>query len=287
MAIRVGLFGFGKTGKIVAGEIIQDAKCTLEWVVRGSRANAGEFASDLLGFKKDEGRIFAAEDVDPRTFFADNPVDVIIDFAGPLAVKAYAAMERCSAKIVSAVSKYTPEDLALLNDLGRRTAVLYSPNITVGINFLIVVSKILQSIAPHADIEVVEEHFRNKKDVSGTALKIADELGLDRQQHVNSIRVGGIVGRHEVIFGMPNQTIRLVHESINRAAFGQGAIFAAKWLVGQKPGLYTMDGVIRQRFASHLLAAEPSPSARAAISDSEAEAFTPKTRSDVDNIWFV
>ncbi len=61
-------------------------------------------------------------------------------------------------------------------------------------------------------------------------MKIADILGLDKARHVNSIRVGGIVGKHEIIFGLPNQTIRLVHESISKAAFGQGAIFAAKWL---------------------------------------------------------
>ncbi|NCC49039.1 MAG: hypothetical protein EOM13_08300, partial [Clostridia bacterium] len=85
---------------------------------------------------------------------------------------------------------------------------------SIGINFLIEASKVLQKIAPQADIEIIEEHFREKKDVSGTALRIAHDLGLDKQKHVNSIRVGGIVGRHEVVFGLPNQTIRLVHESI-------------------------------------------------------------------------
>ena len=121
---------------------------------------------------------------------------------------------------------------------------MYSPNITLGINFLIEVSKVLQRIAPNADIEIIEEHFKEKKDVSGTALRIAEDLGLDVDKHVNSIRVGGIVGKHEVVFGLPNQTIRIVHESINRAAFGQGAIFAAKWLMGKKPGVYTMEDAV-------------------------------------------
>jgi 4-hydroxy-tetrahydrodipicolinate reductase len=133
-----------------------------------------------------------------------------------------------------------------LNELSQYTAVLYSPNITLGINFLIEASKLLKRIVPNADIEIIEEHFKGKKGVSGTALRIAEDLGLDKQIHVNSIRVGGIVGRHEVVFGLPNQTIRLVHESINRSAFGQGAIYAAKWIMGKDSGMYSMEEAISQ-----------------------------------------
>ena len=171
----------------------------------------------------------------------ENPVDVIIDFSDSGSVCEYRCAVKYGARIVSAISNYRAEDLEHLRELSLQTAVLYSPNITLGINFLIAASKVLQKIAPHADIEIIEEHFRNKKDVSGTALRIADDLGLDRNKHVNSVRVGGIVGKHEVIFGLPNQTIRLVHESLNRAAFGQGAIFAAKWLMGKDKGLYNME----------------------------------------------
>jgi 4-hydroxy-tetrahydrodipicolinate reductase len=113
-------------------------------------------------------------------------------------------------------------------------------------------SQILQGIAPHADVEIVEEHFRGKKEESGTALKIADILGLDKARHVNSIRVGGIVGKHEIIFGLPNQTIRLVHESISKAAFGQGAIFAAKWLIAAPAGMYSMENIIVDMFKRNI-----------------------------------
>ena len=109
-------------------------------------------------------------------------------------------------------------------------------------------SKMLKEVIPHADIEVVEEHFRAKKDISGTALKLARQLELDPESHVNSIRVGGIVGKHEVIFGLPHQTIRLVHESISRSAFGTGAIFAGKWVVQKDPGLYSMEDALQERF---------------------------------------
>ncbi|WP_222102846.1 4-hydroxy-tetrahydrodipicolinate reductase [Lysinibacillus sp. BW-2-10] len=239
--IKIGLFGFGKTGSVVASEIIKDPECKLKWVMRASSQNKGEYASKLLGFNHLEGEILHMEDVDFDQFYKENQVDVIIDFSSSCAVNEYQNAVKYGSKIVSAISNYDEVNIEHLKKLSRQTAVLYSPNITVGINFLMEASRLLQKIAPNADIEIIEEHFRGKKDVSGTALRIAEELGLDKSQHVNSIRVGGIVGKHEVVFGLPNQTIRIIHESHNRAAFGQGAIYAAKWIMGKKKGIYSME----------------------------------------------
>lgn len=241
MGITVGLFGFGKTGSVVGKEIIESPDCELKWVVRKTTKNEGSFASHILGFKHDEGKIYSASNADLDLLYRDNKVDVIIDFSASGSVGEYAGATKVGTRIVSAISNYDPEDLTHLKALGTETAVLYSPNITLGINFLIAASKVLQKIAPQADIEIVEEHFRDKKDVSGTALRIAEDLNLDKDNCVNSVRVGGIIGRHEVIFGLPHQTIRLIHESLSRAAFGQGAIYAAKWLMKKKKGIYTME----------------------------------------------
>ena len=104
-------------------------------------------------------------------------------------------------------------------------------------------SKILKLIAPYTDIEVIEEHFNAKKQVSGTAKVIARSLGL-QEETIKSIRAGGIVGRHEVIFGFPYQTVRLVHESIAREALGNGALFAAMNIMNQPNGLYAMEDLL-------------------------------------------
>ena len=241
--IRVGLFGFGKTGKLVAGEFIKDDRFDLKWVVKRTKKRGESFASRLLGYETKTGAIHAVDQLEPR-FFAKNPVDVLVDFSSAQGYRGYAAAPAAGVRIITAISKYAPEDLAALKAMAKKTAVLVSPNITLGINFLLVASQVLQKIAPHADVEIIEEHFRDKQEVSGTALKLAQALGLEKSKHVNSIRVGGIVGKHEIVFGLPNQTIRLVHESISRAAFGQGAIFAAKWLVDKGPGLYTMEQIV-------------------------------------------
>ena len=249
--IRVGLFGFGKTGKLVAGEFIKDDRFDLKWVVKRTKKRGESYASRLLGYETKMGAIRAVDQLDPR-FFEKNPVDVLVDFSSAQGYRGYAAAADAGVRIITAISKYEPEDLAALRALARKTAVLVSPNITLGINFLLVASQVLQKIAPHADIEIVEEHFRQKPETSGTALKIAEVLGLEKTKHVNSIRVGGIVGRHEVVFGLPNQTIRLVHESINRAAFGQGAIFGALWLVDKGPGLYTMEQIVADKMGRNI-----------------------------------
>ncbi len=257
MKISFGLFGFGKTGYFVAQEIIKDKDCDLKWVLRKSKKHEGEYAGRLLGFNTEDGLIRSVDSIDKSTFFRENCVDVIVDFSSRSAVETYKHAAPCGTRIVSAVSKYDKEHLNQLRELGEQTAVLYSPNITLGINFLIEISKVLQRIVPHADIEIIEEHFRDKPDVSGTALRIAEDLGLDRQKHVNSIRVGGIVGNHEVVFGLPNQTIRLIHESLNRAAFGQGAIYAAKWLMKKNSGVHTMEEAVKLSFAKNLNVFEP------------------------------
>lgn len=244
MKTGIGMFGFGKTGSVVANEILKEKDFELKWVIRKSQNHAGEYASRLLGFEPNQGKIYSITQIDPNSFFKENFVDVIIDFSANSAVDTYKHAARCGTRIVSAISKYEKIQLEQLKALGNIVPVLYSPNITLGINFLIEVSKVLQRIIPEADIEIIEEHFKGKPDTSGTALRIAEDLGLDRHKHVNSIRVGGIVGKHEVIFGLANQTIRIVHESLNRAAFGQGAIYATKWLMGKPKGIYTMEEAV-------------------------------------------
>lgn len=250
--ISIGMFGFGKTGSFVAQEILKDVNCTLKWVIRKSTRNEGEYASRLLGLEQQSGKIYSIGSIDTNTFFKENYVDVIIDFSANSAVESYKNAARYGTRIVSAISKYAKSQLNQLKELGKQTAILYSPNITLGINFLIEVSKVLQRIIPEADIEIIEEHFKDKKDISGTALRIAEDLSLDRNKHVNSIRVGGIVGKHEVVFGLPNQTIRITHESLSRSAFGQGGIYAAKWLMNKDKGIYTMEEAVKLSFARNL-----------------------------------
>lgn len=246
---RVGLIGFGKTGRAVATVLIMDKTIDLVWVVRKSRVLENRSVPEFLGIESDEeGSIHWIEDVDFESLQENSPVDAIIDFSAETGMDYYGqvAAEK-GITIISAIS-YLPENrIRTLEKYGRSTRVLWSPNITLGINFLILAAKTLQNISPHADISILEEHFRAKNEVSGTAKTIAAALSIDENE-IKTVRAGGIIGVHEVLFGFPFQTVRLKHESIAREAFGNGAKFALKELSSRDIGFYRMEDLMGELF---------------------------------------
>ncbi len=248
--MKVGLFGFGRAGKAVASILLQSEETYLCWVIRKTKNLQHRSVSEFLGIKEDNGQglIFPKDEWKPQELFEKHPVDVIIDFSSADAILDYGnEAAKKGIAIVTAISAYPEKTISFIKKLSRKTKILWSPNITIGINFLMLAAKILKTIAPYTDIELIEEHFKNKKEVSGTAIKISETLSLPPAE-IKSVRAGGIVGRHEIIFGFPYQTVRLIHESIQREAFGGGALFAAKSLVDKKNGLYTMEKLLLPYF---------------------------------------
>ena len=248
--MKVGIFGFGRAGRSVASVFLQSPDVELEWVVRRSTKMEHRSVPEFLGFpSNDPGLIYSRDEFTAEELFERHPVDVVVDFSSEDGIDYYGeAAAKRDVAIVTAVSNYPRAKIVLLKKLARRTAVLWSPNITIGINFLMLASKVLQKIAPYTDIEIVEEHFKAKADVSGTAKRIADALGI-KHGRIKKIRAGGIIGTHEVLFGFPYQTVRLKHESISREAFGNGALFAATNLYGRKRGFHTMEDLLLPYFA--------------------------------------
>ncbi len=247
--MKVGLIGFGKTGKAVASVLLQSKETNLQWVLRKSHNLEHRSVPEFLGIESDEpGYIYSAEEFTAAELLDRFPVDVIIDFSSEQGVRYYGEAARSrGVAVVSAISSYSRHTVAYLEHLAQKTRVLWSPNITIGINFLIIAARILKSIAPYTDIEVVEEHFKAKPEVSGTARKIASSLGLE-EETIKTVRAGGIIGVHEILFGFPYQTVRLKHESITREAFGNGVLFAAKHLHDKAVGLYSMEDLMLPYF---------------------------------------
>ncbi len=235
--IRVGLLGYGKAGQAVAAVLMSDPALDLRWVLRRHPAAAATLPGSDIPVRACPPEAFEA-------WWVEHPVDVVVDFSHAAALPLYAdAARRLGVAVVSAVSSYPEDTLAQAQVLGEHVPVMCSPNITLGINFLMLAAKLLRHIAPQADVEVVEQHFRDKPEVSGTARKLAQTLNVDAS-HITALRLGGIVGHHEVIFGFPHQTVRLVHDSIRREAFGTGAAFAVKELVRCSPGFYSFESLL-------------------------------------------
>lgn len=245
--IKVGLIGFGKAGSAVAQVLQGDPRFELCWVARRTACTEGQ-TIDQSGIP-----LIGLEGVDFSKWLDRHPVDALVDFSVPQSLMDYGA-ELIDRKmmLVSAISAYSASELAYARSLGEQTRVLCSPNITLGINFLIMAAKLLRSIAPFADVEILEQHFKEKPEVSGTAMKIAESLELGSEK-ITSLRLGGIVGHHEVIFGFPYQTVRLTHDSIKREAFGTGAAFALSELALCDSGFYTFEDLLMKKLRNQLV----------------------------------
>jgi len=244
--IKVGLVGYGKAGQAVAQVLLSDPRFQLCWVVRKS-------APQGATLPETDFPIVSLGAADWGPWLDAHPVDALVDFSQAESLHAYGeALAQRQLMLVSAISAYSVADLNYAHKLGERTRVMCSPNITVGINFLIMAGKLLRKIAPFADVEILEQHFREKPEVSGTARKIAQSLEV-QDERITSLRLGGIVGHHEVIFGFPYQTVRLIHNSIERRAFGTGAAFALSQLAECGPGFYTFEDLMTRLVRRELL----------------------------------
>lgn len=191
--------------------------------------------------------------------------DCIIDFshhsASP-AVASYAAARRIP--LVIATTGQSAQELAVVRDCSRFVPILISGNMSVGIATLVDLVKRAVKIFPDADVEIIETHHNQKLDVpSGTALMIAEGIRSVRRTSVSrigrhengrraseevgihSVRMGNIVGEHEVLICTGNQTLSLKHTSHSRALFADGALSAALFVADKVPGIYAIEDMFR------------------------------------------
>lgn len=198
----------------------------------------------------------------------DVEADVIVDFASAKAVGHL--LDYCAAHqmpVVLCTTGLSEEQVAKVGETSKKTAVLRSANMSLGINTLL---KLLQNAAKVLagagfDIEIVEKHHNQKVDApSGTALALADSINeaMDGQYHykydrstervkrdtkeigICAVRGGSIVGEHEVIFAGKDEVVSFTHTAYSKAIFAKGALEAAMFLAGKPAGLYTMADVI-------------------------------------------
>lgn len=247
--MKVGLIGFGKTGKAVASVILRNKSIILEWVVRKSNVLSYRSIPEFLGEESDEpGLIYSSQKISIKELLDKQPVDAIIDFSSETGYEYYGKeASKRKITIISAISHYNEQSIQFLKELSKETIVFCSPNITIGVNYLMLASKFLRKISPDIDMVILEEHFREKHGISGTAEVIANNLGIDSTK-IKSIRAGGIIGRHEILCGFPFQTVRLIHDSITREAFGNGVIFVAQNLKDKPAGFYNFEDLLLPYF---------------------------------------
>ncbi len=191
--------------------------------------------------------------------------DVIIDFSYHAVTRdivAYAAENKLPAIICT--TGHTAEERNEIVKAAEKTAVFYSGNMSIGIATLCDAVKRVVSVFPDADVEICETHHNRKLDApSGTALMLFDAVKEVRPNAVavngragqakrekndvgiSALRMGNIVGIHEVAICTDNERITLKHEAFDRALFADGAIKAAEYLIGKPAGFYNMKTMLK------------------------------------------
>lgn len=195
-------------------------------------------------------------------------VEVVIDFtAAESAVGIARLVAQARKALVIGTTGVSVASRQKLQALARRIPLVFSPNMSVGVNMLFKLLEAAAKTLAHYDIEIVEAHHNLKKDApSGTAVKLAEiaaefsgRLAKDfvygrqglvqartkKEIGISVIRAGDIVGDHTVLLGGPGERLELTHRAHSRDAFAAGALEAAAWAVRQKPGFYSMRDVLK------------------------------------------
>jgi len=233
-------------------------------VERKGSADIGRDAGELAGL----GKIGVAITDDPLPAFAK--ADGVLDFTAPAATIEFAGYA-AQARIVHVIGTTgcSAEDDAKIAAAARHATIVKSGNMSLGVNLLaVLVEQAAKALGPDDfDIEVLEMHHKHKVDApSGTALLLGNAAAAGRAVALaeNSVRVrdghtgareagtigfatlrgGSVVGDHSVILAGTGERVTLSHHAEDRAIFARGAVKAALWARGKKPGLYSMRDVL-------------------------------------------
>ena len=235
-------------------------------VVCGANGAMGKLICEIFGDEVvGKVSIDGANNV-PKTFDELGAVeaDVVVDFSHHTAIAdVLAYTKKIGAAAVIGTTGHTPEEKALIYAAAKEIPVFYAGNVSLGIAVLCRLVKQAASYFPDADIEIVEVHHTRKVDApsgtahmlfnaikevrpnayencgrSGEGKRTKDEIGI------HALRMGNVVGIHEVHINTGNQTLVLKHESGSRAMLADGAVAAARFMEGKGKGFYNMESIL-------------------------------------------
>jgi 4-hydroxy-tetrahydrodipicolinate reductase len=263
--IRIGVVGCaGRMGQALIRQILTTEGCVLSGGTE--RVGADSVGKSILNAATLEPTGLVVGD-DAKALIDIS--DVVIDFTAPMATLHHAHLAAAAgvAHIVGTTGLGDDHQKAL-DKAAEQTVIVQSANMSLGVNLLLGLSRQVASLLDEDfDIEVLEMHHRHKVDApSGTALAlgaaVAEGRGVDlaavsdrvrdgltgprERGHIGfaTLRGGNVVGDHTVIFAADDERIELTHKAGDRAIFARGAVKAALWAHGKKPGRYSMADVL-------------------------------------------
>ena len=235
-------------------------------ILCGANGAMGKLIDGILGAEV-AGRVsIDGEGGVPKTFAELGNVggDIVIDFSHHSAISDvmdYAKKTGCA--VVVGTTGHTPEEKELIYAAAKELPVFYSGNMSLGIAVLCRLARQAAAAFPDADIEIVETHHIRKVDApSGTAHMLFNAIREVRpgavencgragegkrtknEIGISSLRMGNVVGVHEVHICTPNQKLTLRHDALTRAMLAEGAVDAARFMAGKPAGLYNMEDLL-------------------------------------------
>lgn len=221
----------------------------------------GKLVREIAEQTPEFDKVYSIEPSLGETLWDIPPVDVVIDFSHPDALKgicSYIAGREGKTGVVFATTGFSAEDEKRIEELCKSAPVIKSANYSFGIHALKKITDCAKSILGDcSDIEIIEKHHNQKVDSpSGTALLLAEvcdpehnkewkcgrkgESKRNNEIGIHSIRGGTIFGEHQIIFAMKDEVIEIHHQAFSKKIFAKGAIEAAIWLNDKKAGMYTL-----------------------------------------------
>lgn len=258
---RIALLGAtGRMGLALVREINANPRSRLTAALAAPRQGGADI-SEMAGFKSTGLTVTS----DLRA--ALDGCDVLIDFSTPrAAIDAALLMHEvpCGA-MVSGTTGFTGTEERAFDAAAQAVCIVRSGNFSLGVNVLMaLVEQAAKALPAEFDIDILDIHHKHKADApSGTSLMLGaaaakgrgqsapDARNLRRNQPRKdgeigfaAMRLGGVIGDHDVTFGSEMETVTISHRALDRAVFARGALVAAMWAAKQKPGHYDMRDVL-------------------------------------------
>ncbi|MDP2378184.1 4-hydroxy-tetrahydrodipicolinate reductase [Reyranella sp.] len=254
----------GRMGQMLIQRIASTDGCSLAGAIEAAGSNAlGRDAGEVAGVGAKGVKIVS------DSAAAIGAAQVVIDFTVPAATVAHAAIAADKGvAMVIGTTGLSPEQSALIHAAAKKVPIMWAANMALGVNILMaLVEKTATLLDPSYDIEIFEMHHRHKIDApSGTALALGHSAAAGRKVELEkvwrrsrdghtgarptgeigfaSLRGAEEVGVHTVMFASAGERLELTHRAFSREGYALGAVMAAKWLEGKKPGLYGMKDVL-------------------------------------------
>lgn len=237
-------------------------------IITGSKGRMGQMLLACAA-RIPEIKVVAAVDLGDDISQSIADCEVVVDFSLHHATLGFAELcARHKKALVIGTTGHTEPEKSGIRNLASAIPMVWTSNYSTGVNALFwLTRKAAEILGPGFDLEIVEMHHRRKQDApSGTAASLAEILARVRQvqlqeaarrgRHglvgartageigIHAVRGGDVVGDHTVIFAADGQRVELTHKASSRETFANGALRAARWIVQQPPGLYTMQDVL-------------------------------------------